>query len=450
MRYLPVTETEKKEMLQKIGVSSIDALFSCVPESVRLKKQLDLPQAKSEMELEHHMAELGNRNTGAAMLSFLGGGIYKHHCPSLVDQMIMRSEFYTSYTPYQPEVSQGTLQAIFEFQTMTANLFKMDVSNASMYDGATAAAEAAIMTIKNAKKKNAIAIASTMHPHYIETIKTYTLSFAEEIIMLDMDPVTGRIKASELDKITDSVAGVIFQYPNYFGVIEDIHAISAKAKSVKALVIPAVIETTALGILAAPGDIGADIAVGEGQPLGLSPNYGGPGVGLFTVKEEFLRKMPGRLVGKTLDKEGKDCFVLTLSAREQHIKREKATSNICSNQGLMALAASMYMATMGKNGLKKVALMNLKRKDYLAKKIASETKAKIAFTGPTYNEFSILVPNRADAVIEKAVNEGILAGVPASRYYPEMDNLLIVNTTEVHTYAEIDRFAALLKKVIGG
>ncbi len=450
MRYLPNTPAEVKEMLAAIGVGSVRDLFKCVPQNVLLKEPPALPAAMSEMEIERHMAELGEKNTGAAMLSFLGGGCYRHYAPSLIDQMLIRSEFYTAYTPYQPEASQGTLRAIFEFQTMIANLFSMDVSNASMYDGATAGAEAVMMALRNDRKKRTrIVVASTLHPHYIQTLKTYLEGFTGEVVLMEFDHKTGRVADKELAKIDKDTVAVLFQYPNWFGVIEDIHAIAKAAKAVEAWLIPAVIETTALGILTAPGELGADIAVGEGQPLGIPLNYGGPGVGLFTTRNDHVRKMPGRLVGKTADREGKECFVLTLSAREQHIKREKATSNICSNQGLMALAASMYLATMGKEGLRKVALMNLKRKECLIKALA-KTKAKLAFTGPSYNEIAILLPVKADAVVEKMAAEGILAGVPASRYYPALDNILIAATTELHSCADAERFATTLAKVIGG
>ncbi len=450
MRYLPITEKERAEMLEKIGVDSVDDLFSPVPESVRVKGHLNLPEAKSEMEIQRHMKSVEAGNTGAEMLSFLGGGCYKHYAPSLIDQLISRSEFFTAYTPYQPEVSQGTLRAIFEFQTMIANLYGMDVSNASMYDGASAAAEALLMALRASKKKRKVVVASTVHPHYLATVRTYLKSFADSIEVMDMDPETGRIRESELEKIDGETSAVLFQYPNYFGVIEDIHAIAKKAKDEKAMVIPVVAEATSLGVLATPGDIDADIAVGEGQALGIPLSFGGPGVGLFTVKSKLARKMPGRLVGKSVDRDGAECYVLTLAAREQHIKREKATSNICSNQGLMALAAGMYLATMGKEGLKKVSLMNIKRKEYLLNKIEKETSMKRAFSGPTYNEFSLVVPGKADDLCRKMAEKGILAGIPASKYFPELENVLIVNTTEMHTYEEIDRFVDNLKETTGG
>ncbi|HRZ80699.1 MAG TPA: aminomethyl-transferring glycine dehydrogenase subunit GcvPA, partial [bacterium] len=348
MRYLPITDKERREMLAKIGANSVEDLFSPLPKNVLLKKELNLPDAKSEMEIEKEMKNLGRKNKGAEMLSFLGGGCYRHYSPSIVDQLLLRSEFYTAYTPYQSEVSQGTLQVIFEFQTMISNLFGMDVANASMYDGATAAAEAVMMASKASKKGKKVLIASTMNPQYIATIKTYTEFLVEKIDMLNMDSITGRISESEFAKIDDETICVIFQYPNYFGVIEDLQKIAAKTKEKGAMLIPVVAEATSLGILATPGDLDADIAVGEGQAFGLPLNFGGPGVGLFTCKEKLSRKMPGRLIGQTLDKNGNKCYVLTLSAREQHIKREKATSNICSNQGLMATAASMYFAAMGK------------------------------------------------------------------------------------------------------
>ena len=396
------------------------------------------------------MDELGKENSGANMLSFLGGGCYKHHCPALVDQMISRSEFYTSYTPYQPEVSQGTLQAIFEFQTMIANLFKMDVANASMYDGATAAAEAVLMSHKIQTKRHKVLIASTVNPQYIQTVRTYTGFVVDSIELLEMDAATGCVAEKELEKIDEDTICVVFQYPNYFGMIENIRRISAVTHEKGALLIPVITETTALGILAAPGDIDADIAVGDGQALGIPVNFGGPGVGLFTCKEKYMRKMPGRLIGQTVDKNGNRCFVLTLSAREQHIKREKATSNICSNQGLMATAASIYLATMGKQGMKEVALMNLKRADYLKNKIEKETPCKVAFKGSNYNEFTILTPECACCVLKALAEKGILGGIHAKKYYPELENAVIINTTEIHSYEELDKFVAALKEVTGG
>ncbi|MGI6394979.1 MAG: aminomethyl-transferring glycine dehydrogenase subunit GcvPA [bacterium] len=450
MRYLPITDKEKQEMLEKIGVKSVDELFSPIPESVLLKGELNLPLAKSEMEIEWHMNELGAMNKGAHMLSFLGGGCYRHYSPAIVDQLLLRSEFYTAYTPYQPEVSQGTLQTIFEFQTMVANIFKMDTANASMYDGATAAAEAVLMASKISKKGKKVLIASTMHPHYVQTVKTYTEFLVEKIDFLQMDATTGRIDEKELEKIDDETLCVLFQYPNYFGVIEDLQKIAEKTKEKGVLLIPVVAEATSLGILASPGDLGADIAVGEGQPFGIALNFGGPGVGFFTCKEKYTRRMPGRLVGQTVDRNGNRCYVLTLAAREQHIKREKATSNICSNQGLMATATAIYLATMGKSGLEKVALMNLNRAEYLKEKIATETKCKIAFSGPTYNEFTILVPGESETVLKKLEVEGILGGIPAAKYFPELENAIIVNTTELHSYNELDKFVSALKKVTGG
>jgi len=450
MRYLPNTPAEVEEMLAAIGVTSLRDLFACIPSEVLLKEPPALPPAMSEMEIERHMNELGAQNTGAAMLSFLGGGCYRHYCPSLIDQMLIRSEFYTAYTPYQAEASQGTLRAIFEYQTMVADLLGMDVSNASMYDGATAAAEAMMMALRNDRKKRTrIVVASTIHPHYLETLKTYLTGSGGEIALMDLDHQTGRIAERELAKINEDTAAVLFQYPNWFGIIENLTAIAQAASTTGAWLIPVVIETTALGVLTPPGALGADVAVGEGQPLGLPLNFGGPGVGLFATKNEHVRKMPGRLVGKTVDREGNECFVLTLAAREQHIKREKATSNICTNQGLMALAVAMYLATMGKEGLRRVALMNLKRRDMLIKALAP-TKARPAFSGPAYNEVTILLPMKAEEVVRQMAAEGILAGIPASRYHPVLENLLITATTEIHTPADIERFAATLAKIIGG
>jgi len=451
MRYLPLNESDKRDMLAKIGVESEDDLLSSIPKEVRLEKDLDIPRAKSEMEITREIKVLADLNKGANMLSFLGGGCYNHYSPAAIDQLLQRSEFYTAYTPYQPEISQGTLASIFEFQTMIANLFGMDVSNASMYDGATALAEAALLSKRINKKRGKIAIAESVHPHYIETVKTYAEGFIDEIVILKMDRATGRIADSEFEKIDVDTISVLFQYPNYFGVIEDIHKIKEIAQSVKALIVPVITETTSLGILASPGDIDADIALGEGQPLGIPMNFGGPGVGLFTVKSKHMRKIPGRLVGKTIDKNGKECFVLTLAAREQHIKREKATSNICSNQGLMALSAAIYLSLMGKKGLKEVALLNIKRKEYLKNNLLKIKGVSLPFSCPTYNELTIMLENYdAKIVLKKLEQKGILGGIDAGKYFKEFSNMIIISTTELHSYSDIDHFTNILSSITGG
>ncbi|MCK5809093.1 aminomethyl-transferring glycine dehydrogenase subunit GcvPA [bacterium] len=450
MRYLPITPEDRKAMLDKIGVASVEELFNSIPADVKLTKKLNLPDAMSEPELRRYFAALAKENSGSEMLTFLGAGAYRHTSPAHIDQLLLRSEFYTAYTPYQPEVSQGTLQSIFEFQTMVADLFDMHASNASMYDGATAAAEAALMATKIKKKRDKLVIASSMHPQYIETIRTYTAHFVKEIVLLEIDPKTGMTSTDELAKIDEQTIAVMFQYPNFFGVIEDGKAISEKTKEMKALLIPVVIETTALAILQAPGELGADIAVGEGQPLGIPVNFGGPGVGLFTASEKLVRKMPGRLIGETKDKNGNDCFVLTLAAREQHIKREKATSNICSNQGLMALAAGIYLASMGPKGLEKVALMNVRRAEKLKKMLVEQTNCEIAFSGPTYNEFSLMTPIKASEFAKKMEEKGIVAGLPIDKYYPALDNTLLVTVSELHTDEELENFVSATKEITGG
>ena len=450
MRYLPITPKDRQDMLAKIGVSSVEELFNSVPDAVKLSGKLNIPSAQSEPELRRYFAALAKENSGAEMVPFLGAGAYRHHSPAHIDQLLLRSEFYTAYTPYQPEVSQGTLQSIFEFQTMVADLFDMHVSNASMYDGATAAAEAALMATRVNKKRTKLVLTSTMHPHYIETIRTYTAHFVEEIVLLEVDPKTGMTSVEELNKIDENTIAVMFQYPNFFGVIEDGNAISKQTKEVKALLIPVVIETTALAILQAPGEFGADIAVGEGQPLGIPVSFGGPGVGLFTVSPKLVRKMPGRLVGETKDKKGNNCFVLTLAAREQHIKREKATSNICSNQGLMALAAGIYLASMGPKGLEKVALMSLRRAEKLKKMLTEQTNCEIAFSGATYNEFALMTPMKAREFAQKMEQKGIIAGLPIDKYYPALDNTLLVSVSELHTDEELEQFVAATREITGG
>ena len=450
MRYMPITNEERKQMLSSIGVDHIDDLFAPIPKEIFLKENIDLPNAKSEIELKKHFENLALKNKGSNMTSFLGGGNYKHYIPSVVDQMLIRSEFYTAYTPYQPEISQGTLQTIFEFQSMVAELYGMEISNASMYDGATAAAEAVLMASKINKKRKKVVLASTMNPQYIETIKTYTHFIVDEIEIMDFDEKTGKIKESELAKIDENTICVLYQYPNFFGIIEDVDKISTKIKSVKALNIPVITESISLGILKTPGEIDADIAVGEGQSLGMPLHFGGPGAGIFTAKMKYVRKMPGRLVGKTEDKNKNTSFVLTLAAREQHIKREKATSNICSNQGLMITAAAIYLSTMGKQGMKEVALMNLNRAEYLKNKLQKETSVKIAFSGHTFNEFTIELPINADNFIKEMAKKDILAGISVSKYFKNMENKLIVATTEMLSYAEIENFVKATKEITGG
>jgi glycine dehydrogenase subunit 1 len=447
---MPITNEERKQMLSSIGVDHIDDLFAPIPKEIFLKENIDLPNAKSEIELKKHFENLALKNKGSNMTSFLGGGNYKHYIPSVVDQMLIRSEFYTAYTPYQPEISQGTLQTIFEFQSMVAELYGMEISNASMYDGATAAAEAVLMASKINKKRKKVVLASTMNPQYIETIKTYTHFIVDEIEIMDFDEKTGKIKESELAKIDENTICVLYQYPNFFGIIEDVDKISTKIKSVKALNIPVITESISLGILKTPGEIDADIAVGEGQSLGMPLHFGGPGAGIFTAKMKYVRKMPGRLVGKTEDKNKNTSFVLTLAAREQHIKREKATSNICSNQGLMITAAAIYLSTMGKQGMKEVALMNLNRAEYLKNKLQKETSVKIAFSGHTFNEFTIELPINADNFIKEMAKKDILAGISVSKYFKNMENKLIVATTEMLSYAEIENFVKATKEITGG
>ncbi|MFO7736189.1 MAG: aminomethyl-transferring glycine dehydrogenase subunit GcvPA [bacterium] len=450
MRYLPLTEADKLEMLKKTGADHIDDLFDCIPSEVKVQEELCIPRAKSEMELLSWFRECSAENKGSVKKSFLGGGYYDHFIPSAIDQILSRSEYYTSYTPYQPEASQGTLQTIFEFQSMISSLMNMDVSNASMYDGASSAAEAVLLALRVKKKRKKVVMFSTLHPAYSETIKTYARSIAENFEILEMDVNTGTVKEGELDKIDGNTACVVFQYPNYFGCMENINLVSEKTHDKKALLIPVVTDATALGVFSAPGDFDADIAVGEGQSLGIPMQFGGPGLGLFTVKKKFARKMPGRVAGRTVDRKGKESYVLTLAAREQHIRRERATSNICTNSGLMATAAAVYLSLTGPEGLRKTALMNIKRMRMLKDKIARETSARIAFNSEGYNEFTVLFPRRASEVEEAFRNENYLPGIKLSKYYPELDNAMLITVTERHSEKDLDGYVSVLKKIVGG
>jgi glycine dehydrogenase subunit 1 len=447
MRYIPHTEKDIRDMLAKIGVKNIDQLFDSIPEELRLgEKRLDLPSSLAESELTAFLGRAQKRNVNAEDVSlFLGAGAYRHFSPALIDHLISRGEFSTSYTPYQPEVSQGTLQAIFEFQTMIAMLTGMDIANASMYDGASALAEAVIMAERVTRKRE-ILISRAVHPEYRQVVETYTR--ANEIELIEM-PFSANGKTdvdSIVARLNDQTAAVVLQSPNYFGVVEEYAGLKKHLTDRGALLIVAVAEALSLGILKPPGARGADIVVGEGQSFGLSLSYGGPYVGFFTTQEKFLRQMPGRLAGETVDREGQRSYVLTLSTREQHIRRERATSNICTNQGLCALAATIYLATMGKQGLREVALLNVNKADYLKNRLRKIKGFKIRFEADTFNEFVLECPRPAEEIRSQLMQEAnILAGVPLATHYPEFPNSLLLCATELNTQEEMDRLAEKLE-----
>lgn len=429
-------------MLQSIGLADAAELFRSIPTEIQLDRPLNITEPLSEPEVIAAMEEMAARNTAAMKPSFLGAGVYSHFSPTIVDHLIQRSEFFTSYTPYQPEISQGTLQYIFEFQTLVCQLTGMEVANASMYDGSTAMAEAYLMA-QRVTRRDKIVVATSVHPEYREVARTYTQHGAAEIVEIAFDEASGRI--GDLSALDDKTAALVVQSPNFFGCIEDLTSLADAAHAVGALLVVVVTEAISFGLLRSPGACGADIVVGEGQSWGIPMGFGGPHVGLFGTQEKYVRQMPGRLCGVAYDKNGNRGFVLTLSTREQHIRREKATSNICTNQGLIALAATIYMESMGKKGLQEVAVQNAQKAAYAAKRIASINGYEIAFNSPTFNEFVVRAPGTAVEVLEKLRKENnIIAGLPLSKYFAHRPNEFLVCVTETMKREHIDELADAL------
>jgi glycine dehydrogenase subunit 1 len=429
-------------MLETVGAASIDELFAMIPAELRLDRELCVPPGLGELELTAHVSELAAANTPAGETAcFLGGGSYDHFIPAAVDMVAARSEFYTAYTPYQPEASQGSLQAFFEYQTLVAQLTGMDVSNASLYDGGSAAAEAVLMAM-HATGRSRIVTAAGVHPEYRQILGTYLANLGVDLVTLDAPQ--GTLSVAELAAaVDDRTACVLIQHPNFFGSLEEVEPMAELAHQRGALLVAAV-DPMSLGILKRPGDWGADIVVAEGQSLGNPMAFGGPYLGLMACREQFLRRMPGRLVGQTVDRHGRRCWVLTLQTREQHIRREKATSNICTNQGLLALRATVYLALMGPAGMRSVAELCLQKAHYAAERLAAVPALAVAFDRPTFKEFVVRSKGRTvDELIEKCRREKILAGVPLGRWYPQLDDCLLVAVTERRTKKEIDRLASV-------
>ena len=427
-------------MLAVIGLENAGELFRSIPADVHLNRRLNITDALAESEVIAEMEAMAAKNTAATKPSFLGAGVYSHFSPTIVDHLIQRSEFFTSYTPYQPEISQGTLQYIFEFQTLVCQLTGMEVANASMYDGSTAMAEAYLMA-QRVTRRNKIVVAGSVHPEYREVARTYTQHGDAEIVTVPFDEKTGRV--SDLSAVDDKTAALVVQSPNFFGCVENLERLSGAAHAAGALFVVVVTEAISLGLLKPPGACGADIVVGEGQSWGVPMGFGGPHVGLFATQEKFVRQMPGRLCGVAYDKNGNRGFVLTLSTREQHIRREKATSNICTNQGLIALAATIYMETMGKKGLQEVATQNAQKAAYAAKRIAEIEGFSIPFSAPTFNEFVVRGRRPASEVLERLRSTGgIIGGLALSKYYSDHDNDFLVCVTETNTREQIDALAA--------
>jgi glycine dehydrogenase subunit 1 len=443
MRYIPNSPEERAEMLDSIGLSNAAELFRSIPADVQLNRRLNVTDALAEPEVIGALESMAAKNAAATKPSFLGAGVYQHYSPTIVDHLIQRSEFFTSYTPYQPEISQGTLQYIFEFQTLVCQLTGMEVANASMYDGSTSMAEAYLMA-QRVTRRDKIVVAKSVHQEYREVARTYAQHGDTEIVEIGFDEATGRV--SGLEALDDKTAALVVQSPNFFGCVEDLKALADAAHAVGALFVVVVTEAISFGLLKTPGECGADIVVGEGQSWGVPMSFGGPHVGLFATQEKYVRQMPGRLCGVAYDKNGNRGFVLTLSTREQHIRREKATSNICTNQGLIALAATIYMETMGKKGLEEVAVQNAQKAAYAKKRIGELEGFAIPFSSPSFNEFVVRGPRPATEILEKLRTEnGIIGGLALSKYYPERENEFLICVTETKSKGTIDQMIDALK-----
>lgn len=447
MPYSPNTDDDRRAMLETIGAESIDELFSMIPEACRLRRPLDLPPAMGEWELTRHVEQLAARNLAAGQSAcFLGAGCYDHFIPAVVDFVAARSEFYTSYTPYQPEVSQGNLQALFEYQTLIVQLTGMGVANSSLYDGATALAEAVLMAL-GATDRRRVVVPESVHPEYRRVLATYLANLDVELITL---PVRDR-GAMSVDRLNAAVdartACVVVPQPNFFGCLEPAEAAAEIARRHDALTI-ALVDPLSLGVLRRPSDWGADIVAAEGQSLGIPMGFGGPYLGILACREPLVRRMPGRLVGQTVDRQGRRCFVLTLQTREQHIRREKATSNVCTNQALMALRAAVYLAVLGPAGLRAVGELCARKARYALDQAAARAGAKPVFDLPVFKEFAIRLPDAdlpaLESFVRRAAAGGVLPGVPLGRWYPELADCLLVAVTEKRTRGEIDRWVECL------
>lgn len=447
MRYIPNTQEQKREMLKDIGMSSFEELIEVIPSNVRLKGKLNVPEAMSEAEVAEKICHIANKNSAFFLMKpLIGAGAYRHHVPEAEKFLLQREEFWTSYTPYQPELSQGTLQSMFEFQTYLARLTKMDVVIPSIYDGASATAEAVLMSLR-LKHRNTVITSASLHPHYRETIKTYVTPHDPEIIELPYE--NGLVEMGKLEKlITDDTASVIVQNPNFFGGIENLAEICEIVHSKDALVINAVVESMSLGVLKAPGKMGVDIVAGEAQSFGMDLNYGGPYNAYLATKKEFIRQLPGRIVGETKDIDGKRVFVMTMRAREQDIRREKATSNICSNHGLNVTAGNIHLSLMGTEGLYKISLLNTKAAHYLEKLLLESGKFERVFDYPFYNEFLLRSKDTASIVNEKILENNFLPPLEISKFYKgeEFKDVLLFAVTEVLSREDLNKVAKIFSE----
>ena len=443
MRYISLTPEEKQRMLKATGVDRVEELFETIPESVRLMAPLNIPEAASETEILKYFTSLGEKNASTDRWdSFLGAGVYNHFIPTIIDSVISRAEFYTSYTPYQPELSQGTLQAIFEFQTLICQLTGMEVANASLYDGSSALAEAVLMALR-LTKRSTLLVPESLHPEYRRVLGTYVANLDTQIRDLSLAE-TGRLDLDHLKKsLSDDCAAVVVQSPNFFGLIEEIREVTRLCQAAGALSIVVVTEAISLGLLKPPGELGADIVVGEGQSLGIPVGFGGPNLGFFATQDRYKRQMPGRLAGQTVDNQGRRGFVLTLATREQHIRREKATSNICTNQGLCALTCAVFLSALGKQGIRELAEQNLKKAFRLRKLLGKS----LEFSGKTFNEMVVRCGEDPAKINRRLLDDGIVGGLPLGRYFPDRADQMLVCVTEQNHPQKIQRLAEVLTGV---
>jgi glycine dehydrogenase subunit 1 len=449
MAYIPNTPDDERVMLGAIGLESLDQLFDMVPPELRLGRALDIPPALSELALTQEVSARLSRNVGADMRPcFLGAGSYDHFIPAVVDQLAARGEYYTAYTPYQAEASQGTLQATFEYQTLIAGLTGMDVSNASLYDGGSAVAEAVLMALTITRRFGRVVVAGAVHPEHRQILGTYLANLEPEIVTVP--PSSGRTDPEQLARaVTDDTAAVLIQTPNFFGMIEEAQALVEVAKRKGAVAVVSV-DPNSLGLLQRPGDYGADVVVAEGQGLGNPLSFGGPYLGIMACREEYVRKMPGRIVGQTTDRHGKRCWVLTLQTREQHIRREKATSNICTNQGLLALRASIYLSALGPQGLRQAAELSARKAHYAAERLAGVPGVSAAFPGPFFKEFVVRVGRDAEGLLRDVNRRGYHGGIALGRWFPELGDCVMLAVTEKRTRAEIDGLVEAYAQAMSG
>ncbi len=448
-RYIPNATEDVTEMLAAAGVDSVDRLFDTIPADVKLTELLNVPGPWSEIESRRWFRGLAAKNkTAADHLSFLGGGAYTHYQPACVDQLLLRAEFLTAYTPYQPEVSQGTLQSIFEYQTHQCMLTALDVANASLYDGSTALCEAVLLAERVVKNRSKVVLAKSVHPHYRECVRTYVQNLGIEVVEVGWTS-DGRIDTAALSAACNGeVFAIAVQSPNFLGVLEDYGAVASIADAAGAVKIAVIAEATSLGVITPPGAHGFDIACGEGQAWGVPPQYGGPYVGFMVVRDALKRHMPGRLAGETVDVDGKRAYVLTLATREQHIRRDKATSNICTNEALIALAANMYLSLMGKEGLREVGTHCLQKAAYLRARLGEIASVTLPYSGPVYNEFVVRTPVAAKELLADLEHEKILGGIPLGDFFESAAHDFLVAVTELHTKEQLDHFAAALSAAI--